>query len=56
MKAPRQWLNPWLKEDPKRFDIVDCVYACYHSLRQKVETDNLFKFKSKIQENASSVD
>ena len=35
MEAPRQWINTWLKEHPKRFDLVDCFYACYHSSRQK---------------------
>ena len=24
MKAPRQWINTWLKEDPKRLDLVNC--------------------------------
>ena len=41
MKAPRQWINTRLKEDPKRLDLVDCFYACYRSLRQKAKTDNL---------------
>ena len=41
MKAPRQWINTWLKEDPKRLDLVECFYASYHSGRQKAGTDNL---------------
>ena len=41
MKAPRQRINIWLKEDPKRLDLVDCFYACYHSRRQKAKRDNL---------------
>ena len=24
MKAPRQWINSWQKEDPKKIDLVDC--------------------------------
>ena len=41
MKAPRQWIDTWLKEDPKRLDLVDCFDACYHSCRQKAKSDNL---------------
>ena len=41
MKAPRQWINTWLKEDPKRLDLADCFDACYHSPRQKTKTNNL---------------
>ena len=35
MKTPRQWINTWLKEDPKRLDLVNGFHACYHSRRQK---------------------
>ena len=41
MKAPRKWINTWLKKDPGRFYLVDCFYACYHSIRQKAKTDIL---------------
>ena len=41
MNAPRQWINIWLKEDPKRTDLVNCFYACYHSRRQNTKKDNL---------------
>ena len=43
MKAPRQLINTWLKEDTKRIDLVNCFYACYHSRRQKAKTDNLLR-------------
>ena len=41
MKVPRQWINAWLKEDPKRLDLVDCFYVCYHTRRQKAKTSYL---------------
>ena len=31
MKAPRQWINTWLKEDLKKNHSVDCFMACYRS-------------------------
>ena len=36
MEEPRQWIKPRLKEDPKKLDLVECFFACYHSLTQKV--------------------
>ena len=33
MKAPRQWINTWQKEDLKRPDLVNWLYACDHSLK-----------------------
>ena len=56
MTAPPQWFNTWLKEDPKRLDLVYWFSACYHSLRQKAKRNNLFKLKSKIHESTSSVE
>ena len=56
VKALHQWINTWLKEDPKSFDLFDCFYACYYSLRQKANTNTLFKLINKIHESASLVD
>ena len=55
-KAPRQWINTWLKEDPGRLDFVDCFYECSHNLRPKAKTVNILLVKIKMHESASSAD
>ena len=45
MKAPRQWFDTWLKEDPKRFDLVDCFYERYHNPGQNAKTGNILTQK-----------
>ena len=58
MKAPRQWINTWLQEDPKKTDSVDCFMACYRSpswteyMKHKSRTKNKTKGKNAELEKA----